>query len=127
MIVLSLLLRLQLLYCLLGIGYNAVSYIQLKRGKRQLSTNSPLGGAAFMALYGILLLVGLAGYEVAYRVSMGLCLVVYGYGGIVKHVREYTRNPGAYSSKIAWLFAVGINSFGAVLNFWAVSGRFTMT
>jgi len=127
MIELTTLLQLQLLYCILGIGYNMVSYLRSKRGLKQLSKTSPVGGALFMSLYGLLLISGFAGLHGTYLIIMGLCLVVYGYGGVVKHIINYPRHPEDYASRAAWLSAIGVNLFGFLLNLVAVSGQFRIT
>ena len=118
------LLNLQLVYCILGVGYNVVSFIKLKTGGQQLSSTSPVSGATFMSVYGLCLIIGYAGFYGSYRVAMVICLIIFGYGGIIKHFIDYSRNPEGYSSKTAWLSAIGVNSFGFLLNLIATSGHF---
>ena len=115
----------QLTYCLLGIGYNVVSYLAVSGGKPPLSATLPIVGATSMTVYGLCLIPGFLRAHTAYRVLMGLCIVVFGYGGIIKHILNLTGSGlDLYSSSTAWLFAVGINVFGLVLNILAASGKY---
>ena len=122
--VLSSLLRLQLIYCGLGVGYNLVSYIKAATGGKPLASTSPVVGTAFMLFYGLCLLPGYRGAHKLYRILMALFVLVTGYGGIIKHFIVYAQQPDAYSSQLAWVAAIGINVFGTLLNLLAVAGRF---
>jgi len=51
-VVISSLLKLQLFYCALGVGYNVVSYVKAATGGQPLSSTSPIIGAVFMLIYG---------------------------------------------------------------------------
>jgi len=113
-------------YALMGVAYNVISFFVVASGGAPLSTTKPLVGGVSMALYGLALLPGVLGKIGLYRVLMGIAILVYGYGGIVKHLIIYSRTPELYASFSAWALAVGINVFGLVLNLMAVSGRFTM-
>ncbi|MCP4755119.1 MAG: hypothetical protein GY866_29935 [Proteobacteria bacterium] len=123
-IALSTLLKLQLLYCFLGVGYNIVSYLLAMSGGRQLSANSPVTGGIFMSVYGLCLIAGYQGFHKTYRLLMLFFLVSSGYGGVVKHFIVYARQPEAYAALSAWISAIGINFFGFLLNLLAVAGRF---
>ena len=119
------LLMLQLFYCLLGAGYNIVSYILTSAGSSPLSATPPLVGVISMLVYGICLTPGFLGAIKIYRLLMGIAIIVYGYGGIVKHLMNFYQNGLTdYSSMAAWAIAIGINVFGLVLNIMAVSGKF---
>ena len=120
----SSLLKLQLLYCVLGVGYNVVSYIKAATGAKALASTPPVTGALFMLFYGVCLLPGYKGMFKFYRVLMALFVVVTGYGGIIKHFIVYSQQPDAYSSVLAWASAIGINVFGALLNLMALAGWF---
>ncbi|MBW1644497.1 MAG: hypothetical protein JRJ76_16845 [Deltaproteobacteria bacterium] len=123
-IMLSTLLKLQLFYCFLGIGYNIVSYILAMSGGRQLSSTSPVIGTIFMSVYGLCLMAGYKGFYKTYRLLMLFFLVSSGYGGVIKHFIVYSQQPEAYASFSAWISAIGINFFGFLLNLMAVAGRF---
>ncbi len=123
-VAISSLLKLQLLYCILGVGYNVVSYIMAATSGRQLSSTSPAVGAAFMSFYGLCLITGYKGLNKAYRLLMVFFLVFTGYGGIIKHFIVYAQQPDAYSSQMAWASAIGINIFGFLLNLLAAAGRY---
>jgi len=119
------LLSIQVVYCLLGVGYNLVSYLQISAGSPPLSATPPLVGGIFMLVYGICLTPGIFGAITGYRVLMGLAIIVYGYGGIIKHLMNFYQNGLAgYSSMAAWAIAIGINASGLILNVIAVRGKF---
>jgi hypothetical protein len=120
----SSLLKLQLLYCVFGVGYNIVSYVLAATGSQPLSSTSPMVGAAFMTFYGLCLLTGYKGLYKTYRILMVFFLFAIGYNGIIKHFIVYSQQPGAYSSQLAWATAIGSNAFGFILNLLAVAGRF---
>ena len=124
--VLSRLLFLQAVYCLLGIGYNMVSYLLQASGGMQLAPTSPAIGAAVMICYGLFLIPGYMRSLRIYRLLMLIAIIVIGYGGIIKHEVNYFRDPSLYRSLTAWIFAVGINLYGLFLNVMASLGRFTL-
>ena len=64
---LSTLLKLQLIYCIFGIGYNIVSYYLLMSGGRPLSSNSPIIGGLAMFAYGFCLISAQKGFYKIYR------------------------------------------------------------
>ncbi|MBU3914187.1 hypothetical protein KKA14_01500 [bacterium] len=123
-ILLSTLLKLQLIYCVLGVGYNIVSYISAMTGGRQLSANSPITSGIFMSVYGLCLIAGYKGFFKSYRLLMLFFLIASGYGGVIKHFIIYAKQPEVYASYSAWVSAIGINLFGFLLNLLAVAGRF---
>ena len=123
-VVISSLLKLQLFYCALGVGYNVVSYVKAATGGQPLSSTSPIIGAVFMLIYGLCLFAGYREYFTLYRVLMAFFLVTVGYSGIIKHFIVYSQQPDAYSSQLARAAAIGINLFGFFLNLLAVVGRF---
>jgi hypothetical protein len=121
---LSMLLKLQLFYCLLGVGYNVVSYSLVISIGRRLSVTAPFTGGLVMAFYGLCLITGFKGHHRTYRVLMLIFVVAIGYNGFIKHFILYARQPEVYYSFLAWFAAVGSNFFGLLLNLIAVSGRF---
>ncbi len=123
---LGLLLRLQLVYCLLGIGYNVVSLILSRTGGSTLAPTDPVMGMVVMAVYGGCLLVGALRYVRIYRVLSALSVLVLGYGGVVVHLVNFTAGHSfLYRGTVAWGAAVGINLFGLVLNFIGALGLFS--
>ncbi len=121
---LSTLLKLQLIYCIFGIGYNIVSYYLLMSGGRPLSSNSPIIGGLAMFAYGFCLISAQKGFYKIYRLLMVLFLVIFGYAGLAKHFVIYAQQPEAYASFSAWLIAIVNNLFGFLLNFVAAANRF---
>ncbi len=118
------LLVLQIAYAVMGVGYNVLSYISVASGGQAFSATAPLTGGLSLTLYALCLVPGFLGYTGIYRVLMALSIVVFGYGGIVKHLLNYPGGLEVYSSMTAYILAIGINVFGLALNVFAVSGRF---
>jgi len=118
------LLCLQIIYALMGIGYNVVSYYQVSSGGQQLSSTDPLTGGLVMFCYGLFLIPGFLRSVKIYRVLMIIAIIGIGYGGVVKHILNYFNDLTLYSSTVAWAFALGINLFGLILNVMAAAGLY---
>ena len=121
---LTTLLRLQVIYFILGMLYNALSLYLTSTGKPALAPTQPVLGAISMIVYALFLIPGYLRKITLYRILMGVAILVMGYGGVVTHIINIFTQPQVYSSIIAWAVAVGINLFGLVLNIIAVSGKF---
>jgi hypothetical protein len=121
---LSQLLKLQLVYVVLGLGYNSISLLRLYGGNKPLSATSPLSGIFIMLVYGLFLLTGYFGYDKVYRLLMALAFLILGYGGVLAHLQN-AANLSLYASTGAWVLAIAINLYGALLNLTALAGRFT--
>lgn len=121
---LTTLLRLQVIYFLLGIAFNVASLVLTSMGKPALAPTQPVMGMVSMAVYALFLIPGYLRKIVLYRILMGVAIVVIGYGGVVTHIINIFTQPQLYSSFVAWAGAVGINLFGLVLNVIAVLGKF---
>jgi hypothetical protein len=121
---LTTLLKLQVLYVILGVGYNCLSLYFMATGKPALAPTQPVLGLISMVVYALFLIPGYMRKIVLYRILMGIAIVVMGYGGVVTHVINIFTQPQLYSSIVAWGAAVGINAFGLVLNIIAVLGKF---
>lgn len=121
------LLILQVIYAVLGLGYNIVSYLIVSGGGQALSATVPLVGGAYMLGYFLALTPGFFKKVVPYRILMGAAVLIFGYGGVVVHIlNAASRHTDLYSSMTAFVLAVAINVFGLVWNIWAVSGKFTV-
>ena len=114
----------QIVYCLLGVGYNVVSWFEVAAGRPRLSTTDPFTGGLSMTVFGLFLIPGFMRKLTIYRVLMAVSIIVYGYGGIYKHIVNFFNDLSVYQSFLAWALAIGINIFGLVLNLIAVSGKF---
>lgn len=121
---LTTLLRLQIIYFVLGILYNGVSMYLSSQGEPALAPTKPVLGAISMITYVLFLIPGYLRNINLYRILMGIAIVVMGYGGVVTHIINIFIQPQVYSSIVSWAAAVGINLFGLVLNIIAVSGKF---
>jgi len=118
------LLLLQIIYAVLGIGYNVVSHLVAAGGGKALSSTAPLVGGLSLGVYALCLLPGFLGLITPYRVLMGLAILVFGYGGIIKHLMNYPDGLAQYASMTAYVIAIGINVYGLALNILAAAGRF---
>jgi uncharacterized membrane protein len=118
------LLRLQLLYYVLGILFNAVSYYLIQSGGQALTPNEPIAGSIGMTLYACFLIPGFLKKISLYRILMGVAVVLLGYGGVLNHINFVQDSPELYHSLTAGIIGVSINIFGLVLNVLALTGRF---
>jgi hypothetical protein len=118
------LLQLQILYALMGIAYNGVSFYYAMVLKQPLSSTSPVLGTITMTIYALFLIPGFLGKITFYRILMLVAILVIGWGGIVTHIINIFTQPQLYYSLVAWAIAVGINVFGLVLNIIAALGKF---
>lgn len=120
---LSLLLKLQVSYMLLGLGYNCASLIMVYAGGKPLSYTSPVLGITTLLIYGMFLTFGYLGKYQVYRVLTFISFIGLGYGGVISHVLNFS-NLHLYYSFGAWFIAITINVMGAFLNFIAFTGKF---
>jgi hypothetical protein len=121
---LTTLLRLQVIYVILGVVYNGVSLYLMAQGQPALAPTRPVLGIVSMTTYALFLIPGYLRKLVLYRILMGIAIVVMGYGGVVTHIINIFTQPQLYSSILSWTAAVGINLFGLTLNIISVSGKF---
>ena len=108
--------RLQLLWVVLGLIYNAVSYRQIASGSSALAPTDPLAGAIFMGLCGGLIGAGMLGWRRSYRFGIPLLTVLLFYSGLWLHLMACSSDsslPG-YASFAAWLSAILINIYGVI-------------
>lgn len=124
MITLHKLLRLQLFYCLLGIIFNLISYYFIANGEKGLTSTVPLEGILVMVIYGLFLITGWYHKLSWYRFLMLVSILVFGYGGIFKHLINLHQNPDLYYSIFSGIVGVSINLFGLTLNLIAVFKKF---
>ena len=118
------LLKLQLVYVVLGMAYNLVSLWLKSIGQPPLSATQPLIGIIGMGVFVLFLLPGYLRKIVVYRILMGLAVIYLGLGGVITHIFNIFSQPSLYSSVWAWAGALGINLFGLVLNVMAALGIF---
>ncbi|MEM6768918.1 MAG: hypothetical protein AAF655_28535, partial [Bacteroidota bacterium] len=111
-------------YCLLGVLFNLVSMWVGANGGQGLTPTDPLVGIMVMLIYGLFLISGKKKKVTLYRILMGLAVLVFGYGGIIKHIILLSSSPELYNSLASGLSAVLINFFGLGLNTLAALGKF---
>lgn len=118
------LLMAQMAYAFAGIMYNVGSLLDQRAGQPSWATTDAVIGVAGIALYGLFLSSGLMKNLTLYRVLMGICVLLLGYGGVVTHLLNYS-HMDMYQSLWHWALAIGINACGLVLNLSAALGWFT--
>lgn len=118
------LLRLQFFYCLLAILFNVLSWIMIVSKDTPLTPTAPMSGVIVMLIFGVFLLAGRFRKIMLYRFLMLLAVIVFGYGGIVKHLGLLRESPELYYSLWVGVVAIAINVFGFGLNAYAVLGFF---
>lgn len=121
---LSLLLKLQVGYMILGLGYNCTSLILVYSGGKPLSNTSSTIGIVALLIYGLFLIFGYLSKYKMYRLLMLISFIGFGYGGVISHVLNFS-NLDLYYSFLAWFLAIMINLMGASLNLIAFTGNFT--
>ena len=120
------LLMLQMLYAFLGIMYNVGSLLAIRNGEPAWASTDAVFGVFGMSLYGLFLSSGLLKNLTLYRGLMGLSVILYGYGGVVSHLLNIG-HLDLYQSMWTWAGAIGVNSFGVMLNLLAALGKFKHT
>lgn len=120
------LLKLQVLYAILGILFNLFSWYLRSSNGVSLTPTAPLSGILAMSIYGLFLLSGKFQKINLYRILMLIAIIIFGYGGIIKHVLLLNQNPEIYYSTSAGIIAILINAFGLVLNVMAVFHMFSV-
>ena len=118
------LLMLQLLYSFAGVMYNVGSLLALRSEQAAWAPTDPVMGAGAMSLVGLFVATGLLKNLGLYRVLMAVAVVLFGYGGVVAHLLNIGHLE-LYQSVWTWAGAIGVNSFGLVLNLMAAFGWFT--
>lgn len=117
------LLRLQLLYALLGTTYNLGSMVLMYFGAPPLSATSAIDGLFAMAVYTVFLIPGFFGRHKSYRLLMTASIFILGYGGLINHLLNFNELQ-LYHSTSAWALAIVINFFGLCLNLIAALGKY---
>ena len=120
------LLKLQFIYCLLGLLFNTISWILIENSYQSLTPTIPVQGVIAMAIYGVFLLTGYFAKIRPYRFLMLFAMIIFGYGGIIRHFFIMYQSPELYSSFFSGLTGVAINLFGLVLNILAAFGKFNV-
>jgi len=92
------LLKLQFIYCIGGIIFNFVSYVMINDGHQALTPTVPVEGLLAMSIYGIFLLASYFRKIGLYRFLMLISIVIFGYGGVLKHFFTYQESPELYYS-----------------------------
>jgi len=118
------LLRLQFLYCVLGILFNLINYLLIRNDFQTLTPTVPLEGFLVMSIYGMFLLSGYYKKIKIYRFLMFISILVLGYGGVVRNIVLLNHSPDLYQSYFAGIVGLSINVFGLFLNVIAVVGKF---
>lgn len=118
------LLKLQVSYYLLGMLFNVGSYLSTSNHMQQWTPNDPVPSAFFMTLYALFLIPGFFNKILLYRILMGVAVVLFGYGGVIKHISLIQETPELYCCTAAMIIGPGINVFGLVFNILGVSGKF---
>lgn len=117
------LLILQMIYCFMGIMYNIGSLLAQRNGQQAWASTDAVMGIVGVALYGLFLSAGLLSSLNLYRILMALSVVLLGYSGIITHLLNIG-DMELYQSVLTWAGAIGINTFGLVLNLMAAFGLF---
>ncbi|MFK7936724.1 MAG: hypothetical protein AB8G22_24635 [Saprospiraceae bacterium] len=119
------LLKLQFIYCLLGVLFNVISSGLIQYGGKGLTSTPPIIGTLTMFVYGCFLVSGILRKLNVYRSLMLIAILAFGYGGIIKHFILLNQSPELYASLTSGIIAISINIFGLFLNVYAALGKFS--
>jgi hypothetical protein len=115
--VLDIVLRLQSIYAIAGLTFNALSALRIRCGLKPLSPTNPMVGCVAMFAYSATLLLGFRFYFNFYSVTMIMWALMIGQSGFYSHLdNRVVGNMKGYASATAWSAAVGINLYGIALN-----------
>lgn len=118
------LLKSQVVYYILGMLFNVVSYIVITYGYNALTPTVPQQGFVVMTIYGMFLLPGYFKKTSWYRCLMLIAVLLLGYGGVIKHCITYPQSPELYHSLWVGIIGISINLYGLILNLIAALGKF---
>ena len=113
----SIIITLQLLYALVGAGYNVVSIARRWRGRPPLSATNPWRGMLIMALVAGVTLSHVALHGAIYLIGwVGLAVFLFR-GPVMAHFAAISRgqNLHLYASPVAAFLAFAINAFGVAV------------
>lgn len=96
----------------------------VKNGHQPLTPTVPIEGILAMLVYGLFLLTGYYKKIRLYRAFMLISIIVFGYGGVLKHYFIYQESPELYHSLLIGLMGITINMFGLIVNLLAAMGKF---
>ncbi len=108
--------KLEIIWVVLGIIFNTLSYWQVHIGQPALSATDPLGGNIFMTICGIVVLAGLKGAKNAYKFTIPLLTISLIYSGWFLHIQAYFTDNTLpdYASFTSWLAVIIINTYGVI-------------
>lgn len=118
------LLKWQFTYCIVGILFNVISQVMINNGHQALTPTVPVKGIFAMSIYGIFLLAGYFLKIRWYRFLMLISIIIFGYGGVLKHFFTYQESPELYHSLLIAMIGITINIFGLIVNLLAAFGKF---
>ena len=110
----------QLLYVILCIIWNLISFLNLTSGKPTLAPANPLIDGSLALLYGLVLILGFRKKIKIFRILMAISALSIGYIVCLNIINDIS----LYSSRFAWHCAIGINVFGLIFTVIAVLGKF---
>lgn len=113
---LRMLLKFQLVWVVLGLGYNGVSVWRIESGGVALSPTEPFSGAIFVGICGLIVFAGLSKTKRLYRFSAPCLALLLSYSGVGLHIINILADASltGYASFTAWLLAVLINAYGVI-------------
>ncbi len=126
MIALVKLLRLQVVFACLALGYLALSLWRLQVTGEALSAANIFPSMAAFVAYCLALLLPRYGYYRSYRGAMLVAVLIFGGGGVIGNIANYLDSGlEQYASLLAFAIAVAINAYGTALNVMAAFGLYS--
>jgi hypothetical protein len=112
--------KLEMIWVVLGFVFNTFSYWQIQIGNASLSTTEPIAGNVFMVICGIVVVLGLKGFDKTYKYVMPFLTISLAYSGWWLHINAYLLDSKVlgYATFVSWLAVVFINSYGLAMMAW---------
>lgn len=112
--------KLEMIWVVIGILFNTLSYWQIQIGKPALSATDPIAGNVFMTICGVFVLLGFKGFTKTYKYMMPFLTLSLAYNGWWLHIYAYITDTTVleYASTESWLGVIIINTFGLAVMTW---------
>ena len=113
-----------IVYFVLAIGYNFVSQLRLDIFGKKLAPTEPKDGMLVVSVVFLWFMIAPDISKYVYGIGALFFTYLIFRFGVLKHAGSYTSD--GYSSRLAWLLAMGINVFGVVMFLIAIIDALTL-
>ncbi len=109
--------KFEIVWVILGFLFNSISYWLILIGHSGLANTNPIAGNVFMTICGIVVILGLKGFNKVYKYLMPFLTLALAYAGWFLHISAYITDAKVldYASFESWLAVILINTYGVVI------------